>query len=160
MTERTNDRDMVMGFVDAVCREADGSVAWEVHQKNIVTDVGRRRFANLVWSAAFVVTSPSTEAADPQRSALLDDGNASSSQASVIVAGTYDAITLTKSWSNVFATPAATRQVGTIGLAARTRSAAAGLLQLLAYTVLAPVKTQSPTQTLEIVYRISLTPIY
>lgn len=148
------------GHVDAVCREADGSVAWEVHKPNIITDSGRRRLVNNIWATSFIVTSPSTEAADPARTGLPDDGNTSSSQSSGTLNGTYDSITLTRTWANTFAAPAATRQIGTVGLTTRTWSSAFGVFQLMAYTVLTPVKTQGPTQTLEIVYRITLTPIY
>jgi hypothetical protein len=150
--------------VDAVCREADGAVAWEVHQSNLITDLCRRRFFlyPLVGGASgvYCVTSPTVEAPLIGRVSLPDDGNASSSQASAQLTPTYDSLTLTKTWSATFAAPAANRAIGTIGLAAGGRNVNFGPSLLVAYTLLSPSKVQTTTQTLEVLYRITLTPSY
>lgn len=150
---------MLHGHVQATCRERDGSVAWEIDQPNLITDLYRRRLADQVIHQAYVMTSPSTEAPDQLRSSVLDDGNASSSQASAIITSTYDAVTLTRAFTATFSTPAANRQIGVIGLGTG-RLAHLGPYGFYAYTLITPVKTQTTTQTLEVVYRVTLTPIY
>lgn len=149
------------GHVFLTAREASGKVAWQHDQKNIITDFGRRHFCAFNFVPAFIVTSPSIETAALGRYALLDDGNASSSQASGSTAPTYDSVTLTKTWSPAaFSAPAANRQIGTVGLCVATRDGNVGLFQTAAFTVLTPVKTQTTAQTLEVVYKVTLTPIY
>lgn len=157
---------MLKGFVDAVCREADGSVAWEVHQANLLTDFGRRRFMLVGFpgtslnKANYLFTSPGTESPLLGRTLLPDDGNASSSQVtSVQIAPAYDTATLTNTWNNTFAAPAANRTIGLIGLTRLTHQSY-GVGQILAYTLLSPAKVQTTTQTLEVQYRITLTPSY
>ena len=153
-------RMLLKGYADVVCREADGSIAWEVHQPNIITDAGRRRFAELSWGSSYIITSPSVEPGDVARSALFDTGDPSAFQTSGVIAGTYDAFTLTRTWGTSFNTPPAqTRRIGTVGLSSAPNGGS-GAHRLYAYTVLAPVKTQSPTQTLEVQYRVTLTPVY
>jgi hypothetical protein len=151
---------MVRGYVDAVCREADGSVAWEAHQPNLFTDHGRRRLFHTGFTAAalsHIFTSPSQEPPAIGRDTLLDDGNASSSQ-SAACNPTYDSLTLTKTFTTTFAAPTTTRSIGTIGFGVG-RGAAYGVSKIYAYTRLSPAKTQTTTQTLEVQYRLVLTPI-
>lgn len=152
---------MFHGHVDAVCREMDGSVAWEVHQPNLITDYGRSVLANGTFYIMRVVTSPATEDADVWRTAFTDDGAAASSQQSTNVTPTYDSFSLTKTWAPVsaFAAPASNRRIGIIGLTDSAKLA--GMIsRLTAYTRITPVRTQTPTQTLEVVYKITLTPLY
>lgn len=158
--EEWNQR-LLHGHVDAVCREQDGSVAWEIHQPNVITDFGRRQMAVQTITTMYVGTSPSNEVADAGRSFFPDDGAATSAQLSASVNATYDSVTLTKTWSPAaFAAPAANRQIGMIGLSINSTKSGYGLDGLFAYTVLSPVKTQTTSQTLEVVYKITLTPIY
>lgn len=155
---------MLTGFVDAWCRNADGSIAWEIHQPNLITDTGRRRFFVAGFGAntqgLFLCTSPSSETPAVSRQTLADDGAATSSQASALQAThAYDSLTLTKSFSATFGAPAANRTIGTIALG-NGRLANFGLTLVCAYTLITPVKTQTTSQTLEVLYRITLTPVY
>jgi hypothetical protein len=99
---------MLHGHVDAICRNEDGTVAWEIHQKNVITDTGRRRLMADGWYNGYVFTSPSLEPAVLGRYSILDDGVATSSQISGLTSGVYDGVTYTKTWSpTAFAAPAA-----------------------------------------------------
>ncbi len=150
-------RVMIHGWVDAVCREADGSVAWEIHQPNVFTDRGRREWANSGIRTTNVFTSPGLEAASASRYTVLDDGAATSGQQAANVVPTVDTPTLTKTYATTFAAPAANRRIGCLGLG--SWNASYGIYDILAYVLITPFKTQTTTQTLEISYRLTLTPI-
>lgn len=156
--------NLLKGYVDAVCREADGAVAWEVHQSNLITDFNRRRFMlypmNGGTRSLQVFTSPSTETPLVGRTVLADDGSVNSAQSGTPPDPTYDSATLTKTWSITFSAPAANRSIGTIGLCAGARSANFGIYTIAAYTLISPAKVQTTSQTLEILYRVTLTPSY
>ncbi len=149
------------GFVDLTCREEDGSVAWEVHQPNLITDWRRLRgVGQSDWQSPFLFTSPSSEPALRGRSTLTDDGAATSSQ-SAVVTGSYDSITLTWSYLTTFAVPVGSnRRIGTVGLCNSAWNSNYGISGIWAYTVLSPFKTQTTTQTLELRYRVTLIPTY
>lgn len=149
------------GFIDLTAREEDGSVAWEVHQSNLITDYRRLRgVGQSGWNNPFIFTSPSSEPALRGRSTLTDDGAASSAQ-SAGVTGTYDSLTLTWSYLTTFAVPSGSnRRIGTVGLCHVGWSNLYGIVGIWAYTVLSPFKTQTTTQTLELRYRVTLIPTY
>jgi hypothetical protein len=149
------------GWIDLTCREADGSVAWEIHQPNLVTDYGRRRFVEGGFSGSshYLFTSASTEDPEAARCGLVDDGT--SYQLSGGLTGTYDAPTLTRTWSNTFAAPASLRQIGTVGVCRFSApSNGQGIQQILAMSKLNPVKQQTTSQTLELQYRVTLVPVF
>jgi hypothetical protein len=157
------------GYVDAWFRNAKtGKIEDEIHQPNLITDLCRRAFNLQLVTAAltsnFIITSPSAEPALLGRYTLCDAGTTASGQTSVATAASYDAVTLTKSWLVAFAVPPANRRIGAVGVAGTGSgtmvgwSTAHGALNLYAYTVISPVKTQATTQTLEVNYRITLTP--
>lgn len=166
------------GWVDAVCREEDGSVAWEVHQKNLITNLGYFRYA-MGWHQAnqagqwrtgatsmYIFLSPSTEAPVASRYTLVDDGTGIglyANQAGPPAADnpSYNAATLTWTYSYTFGT--GNRQIGTIGLgsAYQTTSGIWGPVEaIFAYTLLTPAKTQTGSQTVETVYRVTFIPLY
>lgn len=150
------------GHVDALCREvSDGSVAWEIHQSNIITNGLRQKHADGMNNVFYVVTSPSSQAANDDRWSLSDDGSADSAQQSAGISGVFDGPTWTKSWTPTpFGTPGANRKIGMIGLSNILYKAVYGLCNLMAYTILSPSKVQTTSQTLEVIYRITLTPLY
>lgn len=149
------------GYIDAVCRnDRSGDVAWEIHQPNVITDYGRRCFGDESFWYAYIFSSPATEAASLARYTLLDSGTTNSSQTSANLTPTYDTITLTKTWTNSFAAPASNRQIGAIGLSKVAKSTALGIYDIMAYALISPIKTQSTLQTLEVLYRVTLTPVY
>lgn len=154
---------LLKGYVDLTCREADGSVAWEVHQPNLITDYGRRRFLDGILHTFYVVTSPSADAPANGRSGIIDYGTSGTvvaSQESTFVTPTYDAVTLTKTWNITFTAPAYNRALGCIGLTDVGSKPAFGVNGLIAYTLLSPVRTQTTSQTLEVLYRITINPVY
>jgi hypothetical protein len=155
------------GWVDAWCRETDGSVAWEIHQPNIITDLGRRSFSGGYAFVGpgpspffvYIATSPSSETPVIGRHTLPDVGNASQYSATNVTPA-YDGATLTKVFTYTFAAPASTMTIGTIAISGVKETYYFGLAHLMAYTTLSPVKTQTSSQTLEVQYRITLTPVY
>lgn len=154
------------GWVDAVCREEDGSVAWEVHQPNLVTDLMRRHFVHgdLNGSVA-IITSPGIDPPTVGRTCLFDDGATTSAQYSGAIAAVKNTITNTRSWTTTFTAPAANRTVGIVGLQSVASGiyrwyTSYGLSALYAYTVLSPVRVQTTTSTLEVTYRITMTTTY
>lgn len=145
------------GFIDAVCREESSQeVAWELHQRNLFTDYGRREWMNASIASFQVGTSPSAETPLLARYSLSDNGQTSSSQ-STSVSPTNNSSTNTKTFSTSFGTPSGNRQIGTIGLGIYNNLF--GFDQVVAYSLITPIKTQTTTQTLEIVYRITITPV-
>ena len=149
------------GFVDLTCREDDGSVAWEVHQPNLITDLARRMWTDGNFYTGYILVSPTTEDADPSRTAFTDNGTAAGGVISVGINPGYDSITRTKTWTATpFTAPALNRQIGLIGLTRTSQTVAGYMRMLYAYTRLTPVKTQTTSQTLEVVYKITLTPLY
>lgn len=154
---------MFEGFVDFWLRDATtGAVEDELHQPNVVTDFARRNFArDPALANSYIFSSPSREAANSQRYALFDSGASTASQMAGTTSPTYDAATLTRSWAHTFSAPTQTRDIGTIGLAKyQNVTYSFGVYEIVAYTVLTPLKKQTTTQTLEVLYRITLNPIY
>jgi hypothetical protein len=149
----------IKGFIDGVCREADGSPAWEVHQPNLITDFGRRIWCDqLIGSAAGVFICGVGETPLATRMTLIDNGGTSTSY-STTVSATNDSNTNTKSWSYTFGTPGTNRTVAAIGLFIPTQNGVYGATNIVAYSLLSPPKTQSTTQTLELSYRLTMTPV-
>lgn len=161
------------GYVDAVCRNEDGSVAWEVHQPNIVTDAALRRYAygwhygNFMpyMCSMMIFLSPNTETPLSSRYCLPDDGTGISYNGSTgtgvpaAMNASWNGSTYTWTYSYTFS--GASRQVGTIGLGSTFNSAWHYWgCTVWACTLLNPVKTQTPSQTVETVYRITLIPNY
>lgn len=144
----------------AICRNEDGSEAWAVrNQPNLITDYGRRAFmSNELLASVRIVTGPSTDTPLVERYAHLDIANSGMAQQSgTSITATVDATTLTRSWSFTFPTPTASRVISLIGLGAVSPNM--GAYSLMAYTLLPTPKTQGPTQTLEVVYRVTMTPM-
>jgi hypothetical protein len=136
-----------------------GEVEWEHSGKNLITDEGRRtwmegRFANLT-----LLFAPSVETPISGRYSLVTDSAQSFESGGL--AATNAPATNTKTFSTTFTAPAVTRTLGTIALG-RTSSVARanrGLYQIVAFALLSPPKTQTTTQTLEVVYKVSMNPI-
>jgi hypothetical protein len=148
----------IKGFIDAVCRNDDGSVGWEVHQPNLITDLGRRLWS-FQWfgSTAQIFICGVAETPLASRCALIDS-NLSTAYATGATP-TNDSNTNTKSWSFTFATPGSNRTVAAIGVAYPTPAANFGAINIMAYSLLTPPKTQSTSQTLELSYRLTMTPV-
>jgi hypothetical protein len=135
-----------------------GELVWEADQKNLVTDFGRRRWMEEGWGSAsnYIFVSPSTEVPVSSRYSLLDLGGStqanSQSQWASPVAPSNNSSTLTRSWSpSALATPPSTRTIATIGLCTNGY-VNVGPLYVMSFSLISPAKTQTTTQTLEVVY--------
>lgn len=181
---RTRDDEPGMPFrlegrVHLTAREPDGTVAWEVDQPNVITDLGYRYFLN-GWTRPylFLFLSPNVIAAAAGRTSLPDLGDcyvtgAGGGMAFESIAGasiTFDAPTLTRTYSYTFAAAGA-RRIGTVGMAMNAAPLSGsggyvggnsniGVVDAACYTVIAPAKTVGGSQTVECLYRVTLVPIY
>lgn len=152
----------MVGAIDATCRNVeDGSIAWHVEKKNLVTDHGRRRLMDAGITQMYVVVGPGTETPMIERY-YYGDGPSGINSGSGAITPSYDAATMTRTWSTNFGVPSITRQVSLIGLCGISEGGALngmGLFNLCAYTLLSQPKTQTTSQTLEVAYKITLTPV-
>lgn len=156
------------GFVNAVCREAPtkkqlnngdlGEIAWEIHQPNLITDLGRRFWLFNGFSTAYVTTSPSQNTPNPARYSVADSGDLGSMSQSYNIAPSINWSTLTKTYSTTFGTPTGNRRVGTIGLSSAINSYI-NYPFFYAYSLIVPLKIQTTTQTIELAYNITLSPV-
>lgn len=150
------------GHVSAQARELDGSIAWSIAQSNLITDMGRRHMLGepALTGSKRICTSPSTEPPLAERSTLLDGGTGAG-QVSGNLSGTYDTPTRTRTWATTLATPASAKTISIVGLVESNIAYLTdyGIYFLLAYTLLPTPKTQTTTQTLEVTYKITMTPM-
>lgn len=156
---RVDDMEIVGEFFLTARDAKSGETEWEYSGKNLITDSGRRawmeaRFGNLVLAFA-----PSVEAPLSGRSTLVTD--AAQAFESGGIAPTNAPATNTKTFSTTFTSPPTTRTLGTIALGRTggTWRTNRGLYTVMAYALLSPPKTQTTTQTLEVVYKVSMNPI-
>jgi len=152
----------IRGEFEIVCREANGEDVWSVKQPNLLTDYGRRFWMENRYSSARIAFSQSTEPPNSTRYAITCDASNSLAFTSVGLAPTNDVVTFTKTFSTTFPSPPpVTRTLGSILLctASTNLDTNLGIYGVCAYAVLTPAKTQTTTQTLEVVYRLSMTPI-
>lgn len=136
-----------------------GETEWEYSGKNLITDSGRRAWMETRFGNLNVMFAPSTEVPVAGRSSIVTDAT-QAFESNGFVPSNAPA-TNTKTFSTTFGTPATTRTLGTIALGRVGGSYRAnrGLFQMMAYALLSPPKTQTTTQTLEVVYKVSMNPI-
>jgi hypothetical protein len=145
----------IKGFFDAVCRNPDGEVAWEIHQPNLQTDYGRRTWADRLYANSLALfTSPVGEPALVSRYALFD--HSGQAQITAAVTPTVDGNAITKTVSTIFNVPASNRQLAAVGLASTGLGITIGATGVMCYSLINPVKTQTTIQTLEVSYRLTL----
>lgn len=148
------------GSFEVTCREATGEVAWTHKDENLITDFGRRAWMDNRFYNLNVGFSSSTELPTAARSSLASDAN------QVFTSGNLspsnNSSTHTKTISTTFGTPANNRTLGSIFIQRLNENVnALGFVHgMIAYALLTPPKTQTTTQTLEVVYKISMSPIY
>jgi hypothetical protein len=147
----------IKGFFDVVCREGE-KVAWEAHQTNLLTDFGRRAWMYNSIAQAGIFTSGVAETPSVGRNLLADAVGSSQTQV-VTTAPTCDWNALTKTWSTTFGVPGSNRQIAIVGLLGSWSGAIGwGAYGILCYSALSPIKTQTTSQSLEISYRLTLSP--
>jgi hypothetical protein len=152
------------GWFEMTCRDArSGEVEWEHKQDNIITDYGRSEFWGFGWAPMQLGFAPSTETPNLLRTSILTDGNQAfaygTSITAVVTPSTY-----TRTYGPVtFGQPGSNRTLGTLFTAYYTGtvvSANLGVYYCWSYALLTPPKTQTTTQTIELIYKMSINPIY
>lgn len=134
-------------------------IEWEHSEKNLITDLGRRFWMDQHWNNAYVGFAPSIEPPHIGRYSIGTDVN---QVVATNVAPTNNPATHTKSFSTTYGVPGTNRTLGMIALSYSGQNAVVtnvGLGYLISYALLTPPKTQTTTQTLEVVYKVSMNPI-
>lgn len=150
----------IKGSCEAVCRDAiTGEVAWQLAQENTVTDYARQCWFEDSMPSSSIFVAASTETPDFRRYSICTPVDGIASTSSGGITSTNTTATLTKTWSTTFGTPSSTRTIGTIGLGSTDGNSRMGIWGIRAYLLLSPPKTQTVNQTLEIVYKLSMSPI-
>jgi hypothetical protein len=151
------------GEFELTARDArSGEVEWEVKQENLLTDIGRQNFFEQGLSNLRLGFAPSQETPSILRCAVPTDG----SQCFVsgnLGSGAVTPSTYTKQWSTTFGVPVANRTLGIIWTTffqAGAPDGNMGLPYIWSYSLLTPPKTQTTVQTLEVIYKLSLNPIW
>lgn len=145
----------IKGSAEVICREADsGKVVWEDKIDNAITDLCRMLWMdNLMYNCSLGV-SANTESIDFRRYMYIGPNTTND-----VPETSYFARSLTgttASWSTTFGVPSSTRTIGCIALGGN----AAGIgLFVYAGLLLSPPKTQTTSQTLEVIYKLTATGI-
>jgi hypothetical protein len=137
-----------------------GEVAWKHADDNLITDFGRRVWADVRFATLYVGFQASTEPPTSARCSIPGDIAQIFKSSALTPSNNPATNTKTVSFFPV-GTPASNRTLGTIwiacgGNAVNNNGYAAGIA---AYALLTPPKTQTTTQTLEVIYKISMSPI-
>lgn len=153
------------GELELTARNVEsGEVDWAIQQPNLVTDLGRSAFFFDGWSTLRLGFAPSIETPSMFRSTLSTDTTQAFMSASSLGGGTATPATYTRQWSTTFTAPGSNRTLGTIWVSAGSGStvfdATIGPATIWAYSLLTPPKTQTTTQSLEVVYKLSMNPIF
>lgn len=149
------------GSFEITAREAStGEVAWAHSDDNLITDLGRRAWMDMRFNSLAIGFASSVETPSAARCSI--QGDSTQLFISAGLSPSNNSVTHTKTLTTTFGTPGNNRTLGTIWL---QRGNDLGIpngsaRSLLAYALLTPTKTQTTTQTLEVVYKISMSPIY
>lgn len=138
-----------------------GELEWSHTQDNLVTDVGRVYFAWTRWESMVFGFAPSRELPSIGRASLATDGSQCVVSANQGL-GTVTALTYTRTFGPItFTAPASNRTLGTLfaGTVTYGVDANLGLICMLAYAPLSPSKVQTTVQTIELNYKLSISPI-
>lgn len=151
------------GEFELIARDArSGEVDWRLQQENLITDIGRQAWFDLGWTNLRLGFAPARETPSVLRCAVPTDGSQTFISAN-LGSGTVTPSTYTKQWATTFGTPGANRTLGilwTSYFSGNANDANVGPLYIWSYSLLTPPKTQTTVQTLEVVYKLSMNPIY
>ena len=153
---------VLKGSFELTAKDAEtGEVAWKHADDNLITDFGRRAWMDVRFSTLMVGFCPSTEAPIAGRCTLATDTTQTFLSANL--GPSNNTTTHTKTISTTFGVPnpLVNRTLGTIFLFRGSDAlyTTSGPALMIAYALLTPPKTQTTTQTLEVVYKISMSPI-
>lgn len=151
------------GEFELTARDAkSGEIDWHVKQENLITDCARHAFFDLGLTNLRLGFAPSQETPSIFRCSIGTDGSQTFASGN-LGSGTVTPSTFTKQWSTTFGTPASNRTLGIIWTsyyAGAGPDANLGPVYIWSYSLLTPPKTQTTVQTLEVVYKLSMNPIY
>lgn len=138
--------------------ERSGEVEWQWSDKNLLTTYALQQWVFTRLNSFRLGFMPARETPMVSRSSVSTDPTQCVISGD-LGSGTIDSATNTRTLSTTFTTPASNRSLGTVFLGAPGVGITTqmGPPMLLAYSLLTPVKTQTTTQTIEVVYKISLT---
>jgi hypothetical protein len=139
-----------------------GEVEWEHEQDNLMTDIARYQFADGGFVNMQIGFMPSKEAPAVARVSVGTDSSQCFTSGGPL-GSSITPSTFTRQFSYNFSTPpSANRTLGSVmwmyyghGI-----NSAWGPDYIAAYALLTPPKTQTTLQTLEVVYKISMNPVY
>ena len=140
----------IKGSADITCRDVEsGEVVWKDSVDNAITDRCRQLWMNNLMYSASLAVSANTEAIDFRRYTFVGPNSAND----VPDIGVTRAISgYTASYTYTFPTPSPARTIGCIAIGGN--SAGIGMY-IYAALLLSPPKTQSTTQTLEVIYKLT-----
>lgn len=152
------------GQFELTARDArSGEIEWQHSQDNLITDLGRVSFWTVGWTNNVIGFVPSKETPIHTRNSISTDGSQSFVSTN-LGSGSVTPSTYTKQYSfNFTGLPPANRTLGSIYMSYYNPSPQDGNFgpwHVWAFALLTPSKTQTTTQTLEVVYKISMNPIY
>ena len=151
------------GTFELTARDAkSGEVEWRHEQDNLITDWGRYWFFDVGWTNLQLGFAPAQETPAVLRCSIPTDG-AQVFNSGNLGSGTVTPSTYTKTWSTTFGTPGINRTLGMLMTAFYSGTfvdANMGVVQCWSYALLTPPKTQTTTQTIELVYKMAINPIY
>lgn len=150
----------IRGMVDAVLKDADGTIVQHLHQPNLITEYMRLLFVpntDFNHHLMYLFINENTEPAHPARTSLRTTLPGTWAQN---VTPSLNGPARIWTYQTVFAAPPAQRTIGTIGL---TRGIASGGFtnvkggpsSVCAMTVLSTPIVQTTAQTLEVSYRLA-----
>lgn len=152
----------IKGSFEMFARDSkSGEVEWQHAGDNLITDSGRRWWMyNRFYAYMVIGFCPSKETPMVGRSSLSTDVNQTFSNANL--APSNNSVTNTKTISTTFGTPGSNRTLGSIWLATQNtqQDANIGPISMVSCALLTPPKVQTTTQTLEVIYKFTMNPIY
>jgi hypothetical protein len=151
---------IMKGSFELIARDAkSGEIEWSHKDDNLITDFGRRAWMDMRFHNLQLGFCASTETPTAARCSL--PGDSTQLFGSGNLTPSNNPVTNTKTISTTFGTPANNRTLGTIWINRLNDGFQTGYHPgILAYALLTPPKTQTTTQTLEVVYKISMSPIF
>ena len=141
----------IKGSADITCRDAEsGEVVWKDSVDNAITDRCRRLWMDNLMYNNQISVSANTEAIDFRRYSIVGPNSANDVPDSGFQ--TRGLVGLTASWSFTFGVPSPARTIGCIALGGN--SVGIGMY-VYAALLLSPPKTQTTSQTLEVIYKLT-----
>lgn len=144
-----------------------GEVEWQHEQDNLITDRWRQLWgtnSNYGVGIIGIGFMPSTETPSAQRISVSTDG-AQCIMSNNLGGGSVTPSTYTKTWSTTYGTPSSNRTLGSVVIGVpwgygTPVDVNGGMLDIWSWALLTPPKVQTTVQTLEVVYKISMNPIW